>query len=506
MSDDPSLLRRYSETRAEDAFAELVHRHLDGVYSAALRRVNGDTHLAEDVAQQVFSALAQNAGSLSRHPILAGWLYRTTRNQAANAVRTERRRKAREQEAQDMTKLTSEPAVEADWSCVAPVLDDVFDELNESDRTAVLLRFVERRPFAEIGFALRLTEDAARMRIDRAVDKLRIQLRRRGILSSSAALGAALANNAVSVAPIGLAKSITGAALAAGSSILGPATTTVQIMSMIKSATGGLTLALIIAALGTATYELREARQLRASLQNANSEIVAFAGQLQALEKDESAAEQNPAGVQTAAESQGNPAVQESDAQKFLETFPQARDAILEGERGQVKRTYSLFFKSAGLTGDQINQFENAVMENSLHNMAISPQGDFSLNTSPPPADQLSTILGAQAYQQYQDYNRAMPAQNVAIQVATESAYASAPLTLDQVNQLAQIVADNSASYHNGNNVNLDEVDWGSVLTQAAAIGLSPAQTQKLQSGVQKVRYQTALLQALQTQTSAPAE
>src|SRR4051812_2697850 len=89
MPDDAELLCRYARDRAEDAFAELVRRHLDGVYSAALRRVGGDTHLAEDVAQQVFTAAARRAAWLARHPALTGWLYATTRNVAANVVRSE---------------------------------------------------------------------------------------------------------------------------------------------------------------------------------------------------------------------------------------------------------------------------------------------------------------------------------------------------------------------------------------------------------------------------------
>ncbi len=147
MLDDAALLRRYVDARAEADFEELVRRHVDGVYSAAFRRLGGDAHLAQDVAQQVFIAMAQQAASLCRHPILIGWLYTTTRNLAANAVRSERRRQAREREAQTMSKINSEPLVEADWGRVAPVLDAVIDQLTEADRTAVLLRFIDRRPF-----------------------------------------------------------------------------------------------------------------------------------------------------------------------------------------------------------------------------------------------------------------------------------------------------------------------------------------------------------------------
>lgn len=107
--DDATLLRRYVSEGAQDAFTELVRRHIDGVYSSALRRVGGDTHLAEDATQQVFAALARKAAALSRHPLLTGWLYLTTRHEASNIVRTEQRRKAREQEAHAMHELDSKP-------------------------------------------------------------------------------------------------------------------------------------------------------------------------------------------------------------------------------------------------------------------------------------------------------------------------------------------------------------------------------------------------------------
>jgi RNA polymerase sigma factor (sigma-70 family) len=216
MLDDATLLRRYADTRAEDAFAEVVRRHIGAVYSAALRRVGGDAHLAEDVVQRVFIALACKATVLSRHPFLTSWLYVSTRNEAANVVRSERRRKAREQEAHAMQEISSTQPVEPDWSRVGPVLDEVIDELSENDRTAVLLRFVDQRAYAEIGAALRLREDAARMRVERALDKLRVRLARRGITSTAAALGVVLSNHAVLAVPAGLVTTVTSTAIAAG--------------------------------------------------------------------------------------------------------------------------------------------------------------------------------------------------------------------------------------------------------------------------------------------------
>lgn len=204
MVEDAELLRRYAEEKSEAAFGELVRRHLGLVYSAAFRRVGGDSHAAADVAQQVFTALARQAAALTRCAVLPGWLYAATRNQAVDYIRSERRRRAREQEAHIMNELVLSSAPEADWDQLRPVLDEAMDELGARDREVVLLRFFAGQPFAEIGAKLQLTEDAARMRVERALDKLHALLTRRGVTSTASALGAVLTTQAVSAAPASL--------------------------------------------------------------------------------------------------------------------------------------------------------------------------------------------------------------------------------------------------------------------------------------------------------------
>ncbi len=214
MMDDATLLRRYAQARSEGDFAELVRRHLNLVYSAALRQVNGDTHLAQDVTQLVFTDLARKAAQLAGHRVLAGWLFTSTRFAAAKLVRGEHRRRTREQEAQLMQE--SDPTAALDWERVRPVLDEALGEMDERDREAILLRYLEGCDFASVGAKLALTDNAARMRVDRAIDKLRALLARRGVTSTAAALSLALANQAVVAAPAGLAATVTGAALAGG--------------------------------------------------------------------------------------------------------------------------------------------------------------------------------------------------------------------------------------------------------------------------------------------------
>jgi len=214
MTSETELLRQYAGEGNEAAFTEFVHRYTDLVYSAALRMVNGDAHLAQDVAQRVFSALANQAGTLSRRAGLVGWLYTTTRYTASVAVRAEQRRRAREQAAFTMQ---DEPTAQMDWLQLQPLLDEELCRLSSADREAVLLRFFQNKSHREVGAALGLSEDLARKRIERALEKLRGSFSRRGLGVSSAMLAETIAANSVQAAPAGLAASLASSSLASGS-------------------------------------------------------------------------------------------------------------------------------------------------------------------------------------------------------------------------------------------------------------------------------------------------
>jgi len=208
---DQELLHDYVQNGSEAAFAALVRRHIDMVYSAALRMVV-DPHLAEDVTQAVFLAVAKAAPKIEHCLVLSGWLHRTTRNLAVMTVRSEVRRRVRENEAAIMNEDSSE--TKAIWEHLAPQLDDALAQLPAMDRDALLLRYFERKTAREIGQRLGLSEDATQKRLVRALDQLRRTFQRRGATVTAAALAGALSLEAVQSAPAALAASVTATSLA----------------------------------------------------------------------------------------------------------------------------------------------------------------------------------------------------------------------------------------------------------------------------------------------------
>jgi RNA polymerase sigma factor (sigma-70 family) len=261
---DAELLRSYVEEGSEAAFAQFVDRHLPLVYSAALRRTDGDPHRAAEVAQFVFTDAAQRARQVARHAMVGGWLHLATRNAALNLLRSEARRRSREQTAHAMSEANASAQPTADWEQLRPVIDSAIDDLDEADREAVVARFFQDQSFAGIGAKLHLTENAARMRVERALEKLRGKLTRRGVTSTATAVGLALANQAGIAAPAGLAASVSGAALTAAAAS-GSAGAWAAILTMSKIKTG-IVSAIVISCLATAVVEVRANRALRAEL------------------------------------------------------------------------------------------------------------------------------------------------------------------------------------------------------------------------------------------------
>ena len=248
MTDSQRLLGDYVENGSEPAFRELVSRYINLVYSAAARLVNGDTHLAEDVSQIVFTDLARQAHTLSKDVMLGGWLHRHTCFVAAKTMRGNRRRQFRERQAVEMNSQQDHSAT--NLAQVAPILDDAINQLKAQDRAAILLRFFEQRDLRAVGQTLGTSENAAQKRVARALEQLRDLLKRRGVVLSAAGLATALASEAVTAAPAGLAISISSAALAGATAASGTILTLTKLMTMTKLKSG---IVAAIAVAGVAT-------------------------------------------------------------------------------------------------------------------------------------------------------------------------------------------------------------------------------------------------------------
>ena len=284
---DPQLLRAYAENRSEPAFAELVRRHVDFVHSAALRMVC-DSHLAQDVTQGVFVALAKNADEIKDHPVLSGWLHRTAQNIAAQTVRTDVRRRARESEAATMNEMLA-TAPDASWEQIAPQLDAALGELGEADRDALLLRYFERKSAREMAQTLGVSEEAAQKRVNRAVERLREFFAKRGVTVGAGGLVVIISANAVQAAPAGLATAICAASLtgtAVATSTVVTATKTIAMTTFQKIAIT----ATIAALVGTSLYEVRQASLLRDQNQALRQRLSPLAEQLDKLQSERDSA------------------------------------------------------------------------------------------------------------------------------------------------------------------------------------------------------------------------
>jgi RNA polymerase sigma factor (sigma-70 family) len=293
MTTDRALLLDYANHGSESAFREVVTRYIDLVYSTAVRLVNGDTHLAEDVVQTVFTDLARLTRTLSPDVMLGGWLHRRTCHVGWTVIRGERRRHNRERQAVEMNAIEGQS--DAGFEQIAPVLDEAINQLNAQDRAAIMLRFFEGRDLRAIGEAMGSSEDAAQKRVARALDRLRDLLGRRGVTASVGVLASTLGAHAVTAAPSSLATAVSVAAIANVAAGGGFTLTLLKFMAMTKlKIAAGITLA---AGVGTVlVLEHQALNRLREENQALEQTVAQFARQ--------SSTEARPSDTQTPANDQ----------------------------------------------------------------------------------------------------------------------------------------------------------------------------------------------------------
>jgi RNA polymerase sigma factor (sigma-70 family) len=486
MTDDGQLLQQYTRDRSESAFGELVARHIDLVYSVALRVAGGDSHLAQDVTQTVFLDLARKAPGLPRDAILAGWLYRHAWFTAAKTVRTERRRQVREQTAMEMRALDDNTG--SPWELIAPHLDEGLNQLSASDRDAIVLRFFKQQDFRVIGAALGVSEDAAQKRVSRALERLRGVLSKRGATLTATALASALTAEAVVAAPAGLAISVTSTALAGAASIgTGLSLTTIKTLAMTKlqiSTVGVILIACLAAplllqhqSLSRMREENNRLREATVSLQQQTSQmdqmaaenqrlsnLLAHAGsapppkpeQLGELLRLRGEATRLRANAQADAKS-ANPMVEmlKSPAGKEM------MRASMRAEGLAVARSYAKLFADLHLTPEQTASMKDLLINQTMASAdmitaAMSGQADpAQLQAQAVQAkaekaaidDQIKQLLGDDNYAQYHAYGKTLSERMVVTQVADQLADSPTAVGADQEQQLFDAMVEERQNF-----------------------------------------------------------
>jgi uncharacterized protein (TIGR03435 family) len=262
---DMDLVGEYARRNSEPAFAELVQRHVNLVYSVALR-FTGNSADAHDIAQAVFVILAKKAASLPTQTVLTGWLYETTRFTALQWFRTQARRRHREEEAR-MQSTQENQNDDALWQELRPLLEEGMSRLNEKERTLLALRFYQNKSATETACLLGIGEWAAHKCASRALGKLRKYFSKRGVDSTTTAIAATISANSIQAAPVGMAKAISTVALAKGATSSGSTLTLIKgalkIMAWTKVKTAIISGVVVLAAVGTTTVTIKEIQDHR---------------------------------------------------------------------------------------------------------------------------------------------------------------------------------------------------------------------------------------------------
>ena len=453
------LLREYAAEKSEQAFAAIVSRHLNLVYSVALRHA-GNAHEAQDITQAVFVVLARKAGSLRKGTVLSGWLFHAARMTASNFIRSETRRTKREQEAYMQSTLTEEPAND-DWKQIAPLLDTAMADLGEQDRNAIVLRYVEGKDLKAVGVALGSSEEAAKKRVSRAVEKLRGFFTKRGVVLSSAALAGAISANAVQAAPAGLAAVITagameGAAATVSSLTLMKGALKLMAWTKVKIAVGLGVAALVayqwhqndvqtkqIAALqGELQQSAAEAEKQRAALEKLKQQRQAMVDEKAAAEKASAKLMAHQRAALTAsAKNAASGSNSPGSALGKLMDDPAMKEFMKQQQLTTLKKQYAPLVKSLNLTPGAADQFMQLLGDDAMKKMDVGMsvmKGELDAATAKQMmtgqkdelVGQLQSLLGTDGYAQYQQFAEDVPTRTMVDLIKQQMA--DTPLSDDQ--------------------------------------------------------------------------
>lgn len=503
MTEDSELLRRFARDASEAAFTEIVNRHIEFVYATALRQLGGAAHRADDVTQAVFVDLARKAATLADRNEIVGWLHTSTRYAVAKLKRAEARRQKYEQEAQTMHATDADEP--AEWERLRPVLDDALHDLREADRDAILMRFFQNRRLADIGQRLGLTEAAARMRVERALEKLRAALASRGITSTAAALGLALANQPVVAVPAGLAAQVITGAVADGVAL--PVATAVLFMK----AKTIIAAASVVAAIGLAGYELNQARETRELAAGASRERDALQTQVRQLRQRVATVEQEKAALEEklhVANTIKTTVFSAPEAARPLTSIPtaaggfwtlgpspadpaEARRQMRENNGRNIDRAYAALYQQLNLTPEQREQLKNLMLDVQEKNADLFKKAVAAAKAKNPQLERADMYEIAQAtnaeIQQEQQasvreamgpavgdafvhYQQTSSLRGVTDQLAGALFNSDSPLTPGQANQLVDVLAQHAVD--DGGKVDLSALNTEAAIADIQARGV----------------------------------
>ena len=509
---DLDLLRGYVVGGSEAAYRELVRRHADLVFSSAMRRVGNDSHLAEDVTQQVFVELARNGRKLLSRRTLEGWLYTTTRFKAVDLVRSERRRRSRELASIPMNSEPVNFTREQIWQQVGPLLENAMDSLSDRDREVLLLRFFREKSFAETGQRLGLTEDAARKRSERALERLRVAFAKRGIRSTVEALGLVIAGRAVGMPPDGLVTSVTSKALFSAQSVKGAGI--FHLLTATKMAAAIGTMALLLASVGTAIHEVRERTRASEDLAFSLELTAAAKTRLSDIARREHSSETKVAALRRALAAASNGASHagagaslgspKEAGRQFSAKHPEVETLTAAHARAGVERSYGPLLWALGLGAEKSLQFSDLIAHQGSQaviqwNTALDPDhpsietgSEAEILSSDRFAEKMQALLGADGYQQFQNY-RINGVQQIVQQLAGTLYSTDSPIAQAQAEQLVQVLAQSNPSYQNGGKIPaVSQINWNAALASARGV-LSAPQMTALEGVMQNAEFDAAV-------------